>query len=195
MAGGQRAGGATAVFLALVLVLGLAATARGAAWTRLERGRSGAFAFVVEARHSASAGLCLRVSVLDRHGPFSFERSRFRSCAAPGAELGARTAPLFAGGAQLSPGPGSGLSVFAALFAPAVHGAWLGLDDGGRAIRFRPLGDAEVGAGLGRVRLGVVVLDRAACPTRAISRGSGGGVLWDSGAGLGCGGFEGALEP
>jgi hypothetical protein len=183
------------VFLALVLVLGLAAPARGAAWTRLERGRSGAFAFVVEARRGAGAGLCLRVSVLDRQGPFSFDRSRFRSCAAPGAELGAHSAPLFAGGAQLGRGAGSGLSVFAGLFAPAVRGAWLGLDDGGRAIHFQPPGDAEIGAGVGPVRLGVVVLDGAACPTRAISRGSGGAVLWDSGAGLGCGGFEGALEP
>ncbi len=155
--------GRLSVFLALVLVLGLAATARGAAWTRLERGRSGAHAFVVEARRGADTGLCLRVSVLDRHGPFSFDRSRFRSCAAPGAELGARRAPLFAGGAQLGRGAGSGLSVFAALFAPGVRSAWLGLEAGGVAVAVRGLDPGEAAAlGLGRAGLGVVVVEGGA---------------------------------
>lgn len=187
---------AIVVLVALAPVLGSATAARAAPWTSLQQGRSGAYAFVVEAKRGAAAGLCLRVSVLHRHGPFSFDRSRFRSCAAPGAELRARSASLFAGGAQLGRAPGSGLSVFAALFAPAVRSAWLGLEEGGAGIALRQLElDRARALGLGRAGLGVVVLDGARCPTRALSRGAGGATLWDSGTGLGCGGFEAALAP
>jgi hypothetical protein len=190
MEAGRRAGRAVIFLVALALLLGPAATARGAAWVELGQGRSGGYSFLVEGKRGDAAGLCLRVSVLHRHGRFSFDRSRFRSCAGAGGELHAGAAPLLAGGAQLGRAPGSGLSVFAALFAPAVRGVWLGFDRSGSAMQVQPLGEAGVGVGLGRARLGVVVLDRAACPTRAISRGSGGSVLWDSGAGLDCGGFE-----
>jgi hypothetical protein len=196
MESGRRAGGAVVVLLAMALLLGLTAAARAAPWTALVQGRSGTYAFAVEGKRSAAAGLCLRVSVLDRHGPFSFDRSGFRSCAAPGAGLRARSAPLFAGGAQLGRAPGSGLSVFAALYAPAVRSAWLGLDDGGVSVELRRVDREEAEAlELGRAGLGVVAVDGARCPTRALSRDSDGALLWDSGAGLGCGGFEAALAP
>ena len=185
-----------AVLLALALLLGFAAAASGATWTRLEQGRSGSYGFLVQAKRGAAGGPCLRVSVLERRGRFIFERGRFRSCAGPGGELHARSAPLFAGGAQLGRAPGSGLSVFAALFAPEVRGAWLGLEAGGIGVEIRELEPGEVGAlAVGRAGLGLVVLDGVRCPSRAISRGDGGATLWDSGGGLGCGGFEAALGP
>jgi hypothetical protein len=184
------------VFVALALVLGSAATASGAAWVELDKGRSGGYAFLVEGKRGSAAGLCLRVSVLHRHGRFSFDRSRFRSCAGPGSELRARSAPLLAGGTQLGRAPGSGLSVFAALFAPAVRGAWLGFGEGGIGIGVRRVNSGRAGAlRLSRTGLGVVVVDGSRCPTRTISRGAAGAALWDSGAGLGCGGFEAALAP
>jgi hypothetical protein len=179
----------------LALLLGFADAARAASWTALAQGRSGAYAWRVQAERGERSGVCLRVSVLYRHSPFSFERSRFRSCDAPGSELRAAAAPLFAGGAQLG-GGGPGLSVFAALFAPAVRSAWLGLEAGGVGVPVRGLETGEAtGLGLGRAGLGVVVLEGGRCATRAISRGAGGAALWDSGAELGCGAFEAGLGP
>jgi hypothetical protein len=195
MQDGRKARRAAVVLLALALVLGFATAARAAPWTSLEKGRSGAYRFAVEAKRGG-AGLCLRVSVLHWHGPFSFDRGRFRSCIGPGAGLRARSAPLFAGGAQLGRAPGSGLSVFAALFAPSVRSAWIGLEEGGAGIPVPRLEPSEAGSlGLERAGIGVVVVDGASCAKRALSRSAGGAVLWESGTGLGCGGFEEALEP
>jgi hypothetical protein len=194
MRGGREAGRAATALLALALLLGLVTSAEAASWTRLKQGRSGVYAFAVEAKRGG-AGLCLRVSVLHRHGPFSFDRTRFRSCT-EGVGLHAGAAPLFAGGAQLGGASGSGLSVFAALFAPSVRSAWIGLEEGGAGTPVSRLEPSEAGSlGLERAGLGVVVVDGASCATRALSRSAGGALLWDSGTGLGCGGFEETLEP
>jgi hypothetical protein len=181
MAAADRRSFATAllVLLALVCPSFAFAGARSPAPTTLAAGHQGSYSWSVKASRLTGSRPCVNVAITHRHGPFSYDRSRFHECvlASPGLK---RTAPpLVVGGTHLG-GDGSRMTVFGVLAAPGARTVRAtvphGVDAARVSTRLEPVAFPTSRA-LG-LRFGLIVLPGTQCPERLVTEDARGKVLW-----------------
>lgn len=174
---------ATALLALLVLVcpsLALAASPSPAPMP-LGAGQRGSYAWSVKASRLVGPRPCVSVAITHRHGPFSFDRSRFHECAGAPPGLTRSAPPLLVGGIHLG-GDGSRMTVYGILASAATRTVRATLSDG--------LEEARVSARLTPValraranrarglRFAAIVLPGRHCVERLAAEGPRGRVLW-----------------
>jgi hypothetical protein len=114
-----------------------------------------------------------------RHGPFSYDRSRYRECVVAPAGLTRATSPLLVGGIHLG-GDGSTMTVYAVLASAGTRKVHVTLSDGLEAARVSTrLAPVVLRANRARnLRFAVIVLPGRHCVERLAAQGPRGKVLW-----------------
>ncbi len=185
-----------AAFVAALLTLAAAsapaAVAAPAASTStlIAQGRQSSYSWTVNAgsgeASASSARPCLTVAITHRHGPFSYDRSRFRDCAPGG--LGRTSSPLLAGGTHLAGMGEPAMSVFALATSTAVSQVRVTVAGAGpTAIPVH----RKAGPDARPLGIAVIALHGAACIEQLATVSSSGRTLWQGAptgfpAGNGC---------
>jgi hypothetical protein len=123
---------------------------------------------------------CLSVAIRHRHGPFSYDGSRFRECAVASPGLSRATSqPLLVGGIHLG-GDGSRMTVYGILASAGTHKVSATLSDGLEATRVstRLTPVALRASRAGGLRFAVIVLPGRHCVERLAALGPHGRALW-----------------
>jgi hypothetical protein len=149
------------------------------AMMRFAGGHRGSYSWSVRGSRLAGSSPCVSVAITHRHGPFSYDRSRFHGCAVAPAGLSRSTEPLLVGGIHLG-GDGSKLSVYALLASAGTREVSATFSDGLRAARvstrLTPVGLRASRAG--NLRFSVIVLPGRHCVERLAAKSPHGRVLW-----------------
>jgi hypothetical protein len=108
------------------------------------------------------------VAIVDRHGPLSLDRARFRDCGTP-----RRRAPLIVGGSE-SRAKGGGMTVLAVAMPPGVVRLRVGFAGGPpETARLRPRRVAGWQLGIG-----AIAVPGRRCATELFAEGAGRVPLW-----------------
>jgi hypothetical protein len=199
VAASDRRSLATAFLLLLALAAPPLARAGSSAAppTPLAAGQRGSYSWALEASRLAGPRPCLSVAITHNHGPFSYDRSRFRECA-PGAPGLSRAAqPLLVGGTHLGAAAGPRMTVFGVLAAPGTRRVRVtvsaGLATASLSARLKPISlRASPAEGL---RFALLALPGRHCIERLATVGASGRALWHGTPGEhGCGEPEAATE-
>jgi hypothetical protein len=181
MAARDRRSLATALLALLVLTCPSLASAAlsSPAPTPLAAGQRGTYSWSVKASRLAGSRPCVSVAISHRHGPFSYDRSRFHECvvASPGLTR-STSAPLLVGGTHLG-GDGSRMTVYGVLAAAGTKvRATLsgGLEAARVSTRLAPV--ALRASRAGDLRFAVIVLPGRQCVERLATEGPLGRTLW-----------------
>jgi hypothetical protein len=167
--------------------------ARPHPWIEIAGGHAEKVVWSVEARRpggTAGAGPlgtwrpCLRVVTLWRTGPFSYDRTKYRTCTGATRRLSATEPPLIATGIRPANSTRTQLSSVGMLFAPAVSRLRVTLaGDHSKTFALRSLSSRQARAsGLRRLRYAAFIARGTWCADRLVSLSASGRVLWDSGA-------------
>jgi hypothetical protein len=181
---------ATAFLLLLALAIPLPALAGSSspAPVPLAAGQRGSYSWTVKASRLAGPKPCLSVAITHRHGPFSYDRSRFRDCLFSSASLTRRSQPLLVGGTHLGGVGGSRMTVFGILAPAGARQVRVtvsdGLGDAGLSTRLEPI---VLSADRARnLRSAIIALPGRRCVERLATESAGGRVLWQGAPGDGC---------
>ena len=172
---------ATALLALLVLAcpsLALADTSSPAP-TSLGIGQHGSYSWSVKASRLVGPRPCVSVAITHRHGPFSYDRSRFHECADASPGLTRTAPPLLVGGIHLG-GDGSRMTVYGILASAGTRTVRATLSDGLEAARVsaRLAPVALRASRAGDLRFAVIVLPGRHCIERLAAEGPRGKVLW-----------------
>jgi hypothetical protein len=180
VAAGDRRSFATSLLVLLVLTYPSLALANSSspAPTPLATGQRGSYSWSVKAGRLAGSRPCVSVAITHRHGPFSYDRSRFHECVIASPGLTGST-PLMVGGIHLG-GDGSKMTVYAILASARTRKVHATLSDGLEAARVSTrLEPVALRADRARgLRFAVIVLPGRHCVERLAAIGPDGKALW-----------------
>jgi hypothetical protein len=172
---------ATALLALLVLVFPPLALADSSspAPTPLGAGQRGSYSWSVKASRLVGSRPCVSVAIIHRHGPFSYDGSRFHECATASPGLTRSTPPLLVGGIHLG-GDGSRMTVYGILASAGTRTVRATLADGLEAARVsaRLTPVALRADRAGDLRFAVIVLPGRHCVERLAAVGPHGKALW-----------------
>lgn len=179
------------VFAALALATTAFAATSGS-WTGLASGRIGEYLWSVKTkRQGGPAGEgsegaqrpCLLVGTTWQTGPYSYRRTKYRSCVDPLRRIAAGEPPLIAAAVQPQSGDPVKMTAVGMIFAGAARRARVTLSDGSQStVALQPLTASKAhAAALGHLRYAAFGVHGRWCPSRIVSLNAGGRVLWDSG--------------
>jgi hypothetical protein len=180
---------------ALLLLLALAAPSLALASpssptpSPLAAGQRGSYSWTVEGSRLAGPTPCLSVAITHRHGPFSYDRSRFRECV-PSSGLSRSAQPLLVGGTHLGAAASPRMTVFGVLAAPGTRRVRVTVSDGLKAAsisaRLKPI---SLRAGrANNLRFAIIALPGRHCVERLATANAIGKDLWQGTPGEhGCG--------
>jgi hypothetical protein len=177
---------------ALLVMTSASASAAPRPWIEVAGGQRGDFSWSVEAkRPGGPAGIgklgawrpCLQVVTTWWKGPYSYDRTKYRSCTGATGRLSPTEAPLIASGVKPTNPRQAGLSIVGMVFAPRVSSVRVTFAGGSsRTLALRRLTQPQARAtGLGRLRYAAFLVRGTWCAERLISLNSSGRALWDSG--------------
>jgi hypothetical protein len=124
-----------ALATALLLLLALAAPPLALATSSptpapLAAGQRGSYSWTLKASRLAGPRPCLSVAITHHHGPFSYDRSRFRECVPSSPGLTRSAQPLLVGGTNLGAAASPRMTVFGVLAAPGTRWVRVTVSDG-----------------------------------------------------------------
>ena len=172
--------GIPTIAVALALLLAPSAAHAASASPPLAQGKHGEYSWSVRAFQPSAprptSELCIRVSITHHHGPFDFDRSRFRDCAAPGG-LRRSGPPLLAGGTHLGNPGESSMTVFTLAVPTAVQSLRVSLLDGDQeTLQASPPESSRTG--LGQTRFAVLAVPGATCVQHLATLNAAQATLW-----------------
>ena len=182
MAASARRSLATAVLSLLFACpsLALAGSSSPAPAAPLATGQLGTYSWSVEASHLGGSRPCVIVAITHHHGPFSYDRSKFRDCVPSATGLARSTPPLVAGGVHLGGADGSRMTVFGVLAAGDARKVRVTVsDDPGRptsAPACSPSRRRRVGTH--DLRFAAIALPGSHCVERLATENAVGKALW-----------------
>jgi hypothetical protein len=141
-------------------------------------GQRGSYSWSVKGSRLAGPRPCVSVAITHRHGPFSYDGSRFHECVpAPG--LTPATPPLLVGGIHLG-GDGSKMTIYGILASTGTRTVRATLADGVETARVSArLTPVALRANrAGNLRFAVIVLPGRHCVERLAAVGPHGKALW-----------------
>jgi hypothetical protein len=160
--------------------LALAGSSSPPAPAPLAAGRLGTYSWTVEASRLAGSRPCVVVAITHHHGPFSYDRSKFRDCVPGSTGFARSTPPLVVGGVHQSGADGSRMTVFGILApgnARKVR-ATVSDDPGAAHVNTRlepvaPTADRTLG-----LRFAAIALPGSHCVERVATENAVGRALW-----------------
>jgi hypothetical protein len=146
----------------------------------LDAGQRGNYSWSVKASRLAGSWPCVSVAITHRHGPLSYDRSRFHECVIGSPGLTRSTPPLLVGGIHLG-GDGSRMTVYGVLASPGTRTVRATLSDGLEVARVSTrLTPVALRANrAGDLRFAVIVLPGRHCVERLAAVGPQGKALWE----------------
>ena len=185
MAASDRRSLATAFFLLLALAappLALAGSSSPAP-EPLAAGHRGSYSWTVKASRLSGPRPCVSVAIAHHHGPFSYDRSRFRDCALTAPGLTRSAPPLLVGGTHLGGAEAPRMTVFGVLAAAGTRRVRVTVSDGIEAAnlsaRLQPIAlRASRAMGSTGLRFAVIALPGRHCVERLATESAIGRALW-----------------
>jgi hypothetical protein len=176
---------------ALLLLLALAAPPLAGASSSsptpapLAAGQRGSYSWTLKASRLAGPWPCLSVAITHHHGPFSYDRSRFRECVLSSPGLSRSAQPLLVGGTHLGAGASPRMTVFGVLAAPGTRRVRVTVSDGLEAAslsaRLKPI-SLRVGRAKD-LRFALLALPGRHCVERLAIASAIGKALWQGSPG------------
>lgn len=182
MAASDRRSLATALLLVLALAAPPLARAGPSSPTSvpLAAGQRGSYSWALKASRLSAPRPCLSVAITHRHGPFSFDRSRFRECVPSAPGLSRAAQPLLVGGTHLGGAADPRMTVFGVLAAPGTRWVRVTVSDGLAAAslsaRLKPISLRASRAK--NLRFALLALPGRHCVERLATQSGTGKALW-----------------
>ena len=153
----------------------------------LATGQLGTYSWRVEASRLGGSRPCVIVAITHHHGPFSYDRSKFRDCVPGSTGLARSTPPLVVGGVHLGGADGR-MTVFGVLAAGDARKVRVTVSDDPGAVhvstRLEPVASAA-GRNL-HLRFATIALPGSHCVERLATENAVGKALWRGAAGDDC---------
>jgi len=161
-------------------------------WGLLEGGDVGEYRWTVKAKREGGSGQagprggrppCIMVGVKHEHGPFSYRRVRFRTCAERPGSLRPTDGPLIATSSITGSDGRPGVTAVGTLAAPTVRRLRVTLAGGKvETVRLQPLSRGQASSTrLGRTRYAAFSVRGLWSAERVIAFSRSNRILWDSG--------------
>jgi hypothetical protein len=198
VAASDRRSLATALLLLLALAAPPLAGASSSSPTPapLAAGQRGSYSWTLKASRLAGPRPCLSVAITHHHGPFSYDRSRFRECVLSSPGLSRSAQPLLVGGTHLGAAASPRMTVFGVLAAPGTRRVRITVSDGLKAAslsaRLKPISLRASRAK--HLRFALLALPGRHCVERLATASAIGKALWQGTPGDDCGYAEPAAE-